>query len=250
MDSQMSSHHPFVILAMPRVGTHFLEELLNEHPNVYSRGELLNQYEGNWPDKSRLLLSDRGLLEVAYLQYTAKSVKAEVTHVGCKINEPQFRDRPGIFDELVAWPGLKVILMVRVNVLESLRSLVQARQSGRWLKFSSDGGGALPPRVRLSTADCEAYFRLSDCFNARVVHSFGSGAVMVVRYEDVTRDRNACVNSVWSFLGVRPHQPSGLTDLQRQEMRPLIETVQNFDELRRYFSGGPYQKFFQSRDTR
>lgn len=27
-------------------------------------------------------------------------------------------------------------------------------------------------------------------------------------------------------------------------MRPLIETVQNFDELRRYFSGGPYQKFF------
>lgn len=44
------SPEPFVILAMPRSGTHYLEELLNEHPNVVSNGELLNEYGPNWPE--------------------------------------------------------------------------------------------------------------------------------------------------------------------------------------------------------
>lgn len=69
------SPEPFVILAMPRTGTHYLEELLNEHPNVVSNGELLNEFDPNWPDKARLLGSDRELLECAYLRYPARSDK-------------------------------------------------------------------------------------------------------------------------------------------------------------------------------
>ncbi len=65
----MPSPGPFVILAMPRTGTHYLEELLNEHPNVLSNGELLNTYDTNWFDKDRLAGSDRALLELAYLRY-------------------------------------------------------------------------------------------------------------------------------------------------------------------------------------
>ncbi len=38
---------PFIILAMLRSGTHFLEELLSEHPNVVSDGELLSEYDPN-----------------------------------------------------------------------------------------------------------------------------------------------------------------------------------------------------------
>lgn len=34
--------------------------------------------------------SDRELLECAYLRYPTRSGKIDVTHVGCKINEPQF----------------------------------------------------------------------------------------------------------------------------------------------------------------
>ncbi|AGB48146.1 sulfotransferase [Mesorhizobium sp. B283B1A] len=231
---------PFVILAMPRTGTHYLEELLNEHPTVLSNGELLNEYDTNWPGKDRLLRTDRELLEQAYWRYPTPDYK-NVTHIGCKINEPQFHERPGFFAELTRWPALKVILVTR-NILESLRSFAQARQSGQWLKFSSDA--ARPPRVRLSIADCEAYFKAADNFHARIEHSFTTSQLLVVEYESLLHEPAACLGKVWHFLGAPAVGLSDRAVLQRQETRALDQTVQNFDELQLHFAHGPYARFF------
>ncbi|MFB9982602.1 sulfotransferase [Mesorhizobium newzealandense] len=239
-----TSPEPFAILAMPRSGTHYLEELLNEHPNVLSNGELLNTYDTNWPDKDRLLRSDRELLEQAFLHYPTRSDK-KVTHVGCKINEPQFYERPGFFGQLARWEGLKVILLIRRNTLESLRSLVQARQTRQWLKFSSDKNTAPPSPVTLSLAACEAYFKAADDFHARVVSAFGLTNMLGIEYEWLLRDPGACVATVLDFLGVPALQLPGSGVLERQETRPLHETVWNFDELRAHFAHGPYAKFFE-----
>ncbi|TCN26983.1 sulfotransferase domain-containing protein [Sinorhizobium americanum] len=239
---------PFAILGMPRTGTHYLEELLNEHANVLSNGELLNTYDANWPDKARLLRSDRELLELAYLRFPTRSDK-EVTHVGCKINEPQFQERPSFFNELARWPGLRVILLSRRNTLESLRSLVQARQSRQWLKFSSDDDTAPPPRVNLSIASCEDYFRAADEFHARVADSFASSRLLEIEYERLLREPTACLETAWRFLGVPALQLSGSGTLQRLEQRPLDDTVENFEELRRHFAGGPYARFFELDDA-
>ncbi|UVC15481.1 sulfotransferase [Mesorhizobium onobrychidis] len=241
MTHRTPTPQPFVILAMPRTGTHYLEELLNEHPTVLSNGELLNEYDTNWPGKDRLLRTDRELLEQAYLSYPMKD--KNVTHIGCKINEPQFRDRPAFFAELTRWPALKVILVTR-NILESLRSFVQARQSGQWLKFSSDKEAARPPRVRLSIDDCEAYFKAADDFHARVEHSFTSTNLLVVEYESLLHEPSACLRKVWDFLGAPALELSDRAILQRQETRPLDQTVQNFDELLLHFADGPYARFF------
>ncbi|AJD43759.1 sulfotransferase nodulation protein NodH (plasmid) [Rhizobium gallicum bv. gallicum R602sp] len=238
------SPEPFAILGMPRTGTHYLEALLNEHPNVLSNGELLNTYDTNWPDKDRLLLSDCELLELAYLRFPMRSDK-KVTHVGCKINEPQFQERPDFFDELSRWPGLKVIFLSRRNTLESLRSLVQARQTRQWLKFSSDDDAAPPPRVELPIASCEAYFKAADDFHARVEHAFASASLLEIEYERLLREPAACLETIWDFLGVPSHQLSGRAILERQESRPLNETVENFDALRRHFADGPYARFFE-----
>lgn len=234
---------PFAILAMPRTGTHYLEELVNEHPNVLSNGELLNTYDTNWPDKERLLLSDRELLERAFLRYPPQSDK-KVTHVGCKINEPQFQERPSFFAELTAWPGLKVILVIRRNTLESLRSFVQARQTRQWLKFNSDNSTP-PPPVMLPFATCEAYFKAADDFHARVVNAFEPSRMHLIEYERLLRDPHACVATVLDFLGATALQLSDRGILQRQETRPLDQTVRNFHELRVHFANGPYARFFE-----
>ncbi|TIO04244.1 MAG: sulfotransferase [Mesorhizobium sp.] len=239
---------PFVILAMPRTGTHYLEELLNEHPTVLSNGELLNEYDPNWPSTDRLLGADRELLELAYVRCPMRDYK-NVTHLGCKINEPQFRERPAFFAELARWPALKVILVVRRNVLESLRSFVQARESGQWLKFSSDNDTARPPSVRLSIADCEAYFKAADDFHARVMDSFTSTNLLVMEYESLLHEPAQCLGAVWDFLGVPALEPSDNAILQRQETRPLDQTVENFDELRIHFARGPYSRFFDLGDS-
>ncbi|MDL2410548.1 sulfotransferase [Rhizobium calliandrae] len=244
MIHSVSSPEPFVILAMPRTGTHYLEALLNDHPNVLSNGELLNSYDENWPDKDRLRHSDRELLELAYLRYPPSEKK--VTRVGCKINEPQFYDRPGFFDELARWQGLKVILLTR-NTLESLRSLMQARQTGQWLKFSPDSNE--PPSVWLSVNACEAYFKAADDFHARVKGAFDPSKLLVIEYEDLLLKPSACLATVLAFLGAPAHQPSNRATIQRQETRSITRSLQNFEELRRHFAGGPYAKFFELDDA-
>lgn len=244
MTHSTQTPEPFAILGMPRTGTHYLEELLNEHPNVLSNGELLNTYDPKWADKDRLLRSDRELLDLAYLQFPAPSDK-KVTHVGCKINQPQFHERPGFLAELARWPGLKVILVVRKNTLESLRSLVQARQSRQWLKFSSDDAAAPPPSVKLSIATCEAYFKTTEDFHTQVARSFASTNLLVIEYENLLWDSAPSMATIWDFLGVPELQLSARAMLQRQETRPLDQTLQNFHELRLHFADGPYAKFFE-----
>ncbi|MGX5804160.1 sulfotransferase [Bradyrhizobium sp. Arg314] len=244
MTHPVPSPGPFVILAMPRTGTHYLEELLNEHPNVLSNGELLNTYDTNWSDKDRLVGSDRELLELAYVRFPNESDK-KVTRVGCKINEPQFHERPGFFAELVRWPGLKVILLVRKNTLESLRSLTQARQTRQWLKFSSDNDAA--PPVKLAIPCCEAYFKTADEFHDRVACSFASTDLHVVEYESLLDEPSACLATIWDFLRVPAVRLSGTGILKRQEARALDQTIENFKELRRHFAGGPYARFFEGR---
>ncbi|TIL64123.1 MAG: sulfotransferase, partial [Mesorhizobium sp.] len=43
--------------------------------------------------------------------------------------------------------------------------------------------------------------------------------------------------------------PSDNAILQRQETRPLDQTVENFDELRIHFARGPYSRFFDLGDS-
>ncbi|WP_090873244.1 sulfotransferase [Paraburkholderia diazotrophica] len=246
MTQSMPTIEPFVILGMPRTGTHYLEELLNEHPNVSSNGELLNPYDAIWDNRKRLLLSDRELLEVAYLHYPSRTGKNAITHVGCKINQPQFQERPGFFDELARWPRLKVMLVIRRNTLESLRSLVQARQSGQWLKFGAGNDSGPPPQVTLKIEDCEDYLEAADDFHRLVMGSFSPTNILTVEYESLLGNPASCLHAVWAFLEIPVRPCSGSTVLQRQEVRPLEQTVLNFEELKRHFTGGQYESFFEA----
>ncbi|MEM5372380.1 sulfotransferase [Paraburkholderia azotifigens] len=246
MTQSMLTIEPFVILGMPRTGTHYLEELLNEHPNVSSNGELLNPYDAIWDNRKRLLLSDRELLEVAYLHYPSRPGKNAITHVGCKINQPQFQERPRFFDELARWPRLQVILVIRRNTLESLRSLVQARESGQWLKFGAGNDSGPPPQVTLKIEDCEDYLEAADDFHRLVMSSFAPTNILTVEYESLLGNPASCLHAVWSFLEIPVRPCSGSTVLQRQEVRPLEQTVLNFEELKRHFTGGQYESFFEA----
>jgi hypothetical protein len=240
-----SAPEPFVVLAMPRTGTHYLEELANEHPNVLSNGELLNPWDTGWPGVDRTGMSDRELLELAFVHFPQRKDKCAVSRVGCKINEPQFAERPTFYEELAAWPRLKVVLLRRRNLLESFRSLVQARESSYWLAPRTDGPVPVPPQVELSPTGCESYFRSADAFHERVFASFSPEKIYEIHYEHLRDRPGECLAGLWDFLQVSPHQLSGRHVLQRQETRPLSEAVLNHDELRDYFKGTPYDAFFE-----
>lgn len=167
---------------------------------------------------------------------------------GARSTNRSFYDRPSMMAELVRWPRLKVVVCRR-NPLELLRSLVQARQTGEWLKYGSDSGDKRPPLVSLSLSSCETYFKTTAEFHDRIRHSFRSTNILELEYERLLREPHLCLELVWEFLG-RPVRPvSGRAKLQRQEVRPLDQTVENFDELRRQFKEGPYATYFEAVDA-
>ncbi|MGF6969241.1 hypothetical protein OKW43_006336 [Paraburkholderia sp. WC7.3g] len=68
-------------------------------------------------------------------------------------------------------------------------------------------------------------------------------------HREPPREPAACLATIGDFLGVPALQLSGRAILQRQETRPLDQTVQNFHELRRHFADGPYARFFGAGDV-
>ncbi len=151
------------------------------------------------------------------MRYPTRSDKNGVTHVGCKINEPQFYDRPGMMAELAHWPRLRVVVCRR-NPLESLRSLMQARQTGEWLKYGSDSAGKPTPLVSPSLNTCEAYFETTAEFHESVRQSFASTNILEPKYERRLREPHLCLELVWEFLGLHVRPVSGRAKRQRQEV--------------------------------
>lgn len=166
---------------------------------------MLNEYKPNWPDKARLLRTDRELLECAYWRYPTRSEKKRPNSCCVRDQRTAVYDRPGMMAELARWPRLKVVVCRR-NPLESLRSLVRARQTGEWLKYGSDSDDKRPPLVSLRLSTCETCFKTTAEFHDRIRHSFASTNILELEYERLLREPHLCLELVWEFLGlpVRP----------------------------------------------
>jgi hypothetical protein len=61
----------------------------------------------------------------------------------------------------------------------------------------------------------------------------------LITYEDLLADQRRCLEPVWDVLGVAEVEVT--SPLKRLEQRPLRETVENYSELVREFSGTDYE---------
>jgi len=97
--------------------------------------------------------------------------------------------------------------------------------------------------VTLPVDECRYYFDWCLSTAASYEASFRDNPVEAVFYEDVANAKEAVLNSLQGFLGVRPQRL--VPGTRKQNPEPLSELVANYHELQVAFKGTEYAAFFE-----
>lgn len=222
---------PFLILTRSRTGSNLLVSMLDSHPSIIARGELLGRLAGRSLDD---LLTD------AYCR-TLPHIKA----VGFKLfyYHPIDGDPVTVWRRLGGIDDLRIIHLKRRNVLRTLLSRKIAGSTNIWRRQS--GANTLDAsvrRVEMSYEELSEGFEETQRWELAAQSWFGAGITLEVAYEDLTSSPEAQFRRITQALGVPIAEPR--IALQRQNPEPLDELLANYRSLKHAFAGTSWATFF------
>jgi LPS sulfotransferase NodH len=260
----VDSHVRFVVMGHQRCGSNLLTRMLGEHPEVRISGEVLRGDLGGATDGWKWAKLNPGawggsarpayakgrdgwdyLDRVVYGGPWVSGIKAS----GCKLFYDQGRSDESIRRawDYVLKSDVRIIHLIRRNLLDALISLESANRTNRWIHPIEQGKQA-PPQLapfHLDPEVCHQYFDRMSNWRQWAATTFAGSRMLTVDY-----DKDLCAEFEWTsvktqkFLGLtaRPAKPA----LIKQQSRKASEQVVNYDELARYFRMTPYEEFFAS----
>lgn len=238
----------FIILGRSRVGSNWLNSLLDANPAIVSYSEIFgNDYSIGWgrggmPSGARMirLMNDD---PVGFLgQKVFRTFPPKTQAVGFKLFYYHARDekRKALWDHLVDDKNLKVIHLRRENMLKTQVSVARARITDQWVSTNSPKKecGA----IRMDPQECIRVFEQTRQWEQEARESFASHNFMEVTYEEMVRDKTTVVNGVYEFLGVPPIQVPE-SKLRKQNRHGLRDSIENYEEVAEALSGTEWSVF-------
>ena len=215
----------FVIGFIGRVGSSYLEGLLNSHPDVQCEGEILSEWQmKNTQDSCRERL-DR---LVHGSDKSASGFKLALAHV---------QAHPDIAD-IMREHEYRVIHLTRRNRVDQYISMRLAQLNGIW---RSDAGtyeihsfSADPQQLNASVQS----FKQNDL---RLLDLLSGLPFITVTYEDLIAD--TWRDEILPVLGVRHGEMESPFSRQRCATRQR-DALENYDALARHFEGTDLQSYF------
>lgn len=266
----------FMILGSARTGSNLLLSLLSAHPQIKTYGEVFNL--DTLPEENlREALEDPIKF---FLQKVCKAHRPEIAAVGFKMfydhltkdylqksvdisnAAPRLHKKLTEFSRFVednypweilderfrtTWEFLradrsvKVIHLKRRNMLYTLVSLKKAFSTDQWWSLKSSS--QITPPIHLEPEECCRYFDKLDNFATEADRAFADHPKIDVTYEDLTAKQEDTLQRIFMFLNV-PCVPV-TTRMKKQNLAPLRETVDNYDQLKRYFRKTRWDIFFE-----
>lgn len=249
----------FILLAHGRCGSSLITESLARHPEVRVGGELfhceeeprrrafrpLNGTESATHHESRHYRS--GTNAARFLEHDVFHERPGIRAVGFKMFYVHARSNA---NEREAWNYLltnndiRVIHLIRTNMLESYISLRVASITGEWERpRDSSAPRVEAPTLELEPKVCEAHFNQELAWRQWGRESFRHHPFLEIEYDkDVCTRFQAVMNEIQDFLDIARLPASQL--LEKQSRRSTREAIINFDELKNYFQHTLYEEFF------
>jgi hypothetical protein len=224
----------FIIVSLPRSGTHMLRTLLNQHPNIRTESELFN--EDAKPSRKWRKNSAQWVLENIAWCESAEQIRGCVAHLGQGHTW-------GIWQHLPNLADVRYLCIRRQNWVEQYLSLREALVHRHWQAYRNEQ----PPPVRAMTFqphEMERYFHQVQAHWDWFEQTFADRPQLTVWYEEMCIHTEAISRQTQQFLGADVME--GLQPDTVKVGRPAKELIENYEELSRYFSGSPYQRFFKS----
>ncbi|MDZ7752522.1 MAG: sulfotransferase [Gammaproteobacteria bacterium] len=244
----------FIILSRSRSGTNFLRGLLNSHPAIRCFSEVFGAPDSvKWgmddlPDHvshhTRQMKNrpDRFVETKVY-----GPVPSRIQAVGFKIFYYHAAEAPTqhIWDWLHHHSEIKVIHMMRRNLLDTAISLRLAQASGSWKVSKASpntGSDRAGPLVSIDPDWCQEVFEQTTIWQKSAEKWFCDHDILNLYYEDLREDPNREIKRCLDFL----HLPQAKLDPNtiRQSKKNRADKVANFQRLKEHFSGTTWRHFF------
>ena len=215
--AKRNDYTAFALLCEPRSGSTLLHTYLNAHTQVLSYGEVLRM-EREKGNKTNTLVSD------LVFRPHARQIKA----VGLKlfyeyVDHLDYRDS---FVQIVQRKDVKIIHLVRNNLLELYVSLKTAEQTNVW-STTQPSGKSIP--IQVDVNDYQKFVSLHRQHQAHFIELFTDHAVLTVTYEALAEYPQQTLLTVQKFLGVEPQNL--FTLLTKQSHGPVSARISNYAEV-------------------
>ncbi len=240
---------PFAVISRGRTGSNLLLSLLSSHPEIRIYGEIVGEFALRQPDVKQAIMD---LGPVPYVARCFERAGLE-SAVGVKILYYQVEDAyarqwgveglPELMEFLKSRKTLRVIHLKRRNRLACLASIRVAALTKQYLVTNDKGSRTDNVSIRLAAEDCEKEFRRIGEWEAHYDEAFQDHEKLEVFYETLVSEWDAECNRVLDFLGVTRRTLT--TSMRKQRNVPLSEVIDNYDELRRFFSGTAWACYFE-----
>lgn len=256
----------FVLLGHKRCGSTLLAASLNYHENVYMFGEVFNE-----SDEERQKAYRSGLIgcqaarhhDLTEHDYYRSGDAArfldravyyehywEPVSVGFKMFYEHCRADAGAtkaWDYLIAHKEVRVIHLLRLNLLDTFLSLTIARKTNEWARFKGAGEASpaeAPEPFDLSPALCEDYFLEITRDRQAAQASFRDHPVLELTYEDdICRRYQESFDSICDFIQV-PRMRAHMM-FEKQAVRKPSQQIRNYADLKQYFSSTQFAYAFE-----
>jgi hypothetical protein len=241
----------FILLGHPRCGSNLIVSALADHPRIAMRNEILSPEETTrqiaWPEAERTHAYRPEEDGATFLNQRVFSPKPQGPRhaFGFKMFYEHARTTPAMRS---TWPYLathdiRVIHLIRRNLLDALISLEVAQRSTHWHRSAAD---PTPPPLQPFHLDPLATWNYFD----RITHWRTSADLIFANHRVLTLDYDSdlcaafqpTLNRIFAFLDC-PAIPVTQHTV-RQRLLPPPEQITNYAALQQAFAQSPYGHLF------
>jgi len=225
----------YTMFLMGRVGSTYLTQLLNSHPDILALHEEL------------LDLEEQGA--EAQLEWTRNFLRPPL--IG-RYRVRGFNTKPHTLSDLTGFGRLlqeydcRILHMQRRNRVKTVISVINGRRlsakTGKWGLF--DAAKRPTEKLIIDFEEFEEGLKFREEWDAKLESFLDTLQLPILSlyYEDLLLDKEAFLQSIFNFLEVEPKKVKAETlKITKDDLR---EVIGNFDELRARYVGTQYESMF------
>ncbi|MBG9376851.1 hypothetical protein I5907_11430 [Panacibacter sp. DH6] len=241
----------FIVFTTPRTGSTLLVKSLDTHPDIFCAGEIFllsgTQFHGEcsfkfWklplPKKAIYLLNfpNMWMNLQSFLNRFFTAARGEKAK-GFKLMHFQTAYLPGITGYLKN-NNVKVILLLRENLLKNTLSDLRARHTGVY--HNSGAGTEKLPKFKVDLTTLGKKMAEIDTFNKQLEQVTASMDRLKITYEEFD-NWDATMNKVLNFINVPDNKIAPVS----KKLNPdkLEDMIENYDEMKTWLQQNNYAHF-------
>jgi len=217
----------FIVISRSRTGSTLLINLLNSHPNICAEGEVFKFMNGDSQNKR-------------WSEFFSKKNKTSKA-VGFKLfyYHPIDSNDNSVWDEIVKNTDVKIIHLVRNQMLETYVSKLIAEKTNNWSQRGGKAKSLAEKSVNVDIKECIKEFEQIASWENDTRSMFGNHPFFELSYEELIGKREMMMNEVSNFLDVKKFNFK--SKLKKQNPENLSKLILNFKELETALTNTQYE---------